>query len=417
MKPGGAPLQPERANSEANGKVRRLCVVLGTRPEAIKLAPVITALRARPHFETTVLSTGQHREMLDQAMGQVGIVPDRSLDLMTTGQSLSEVTQRVVAGMDRLLRELAPDLLVVQGDTTTTMAASLGAFHRQVPVAHVEAGLRSANLHDPFPEEMNRRVTSLVSDLHLAPTPLARDRLLAEGVDPRRIAVTGNTVVDSLLALRAQPFSTAGTVLAGLPPAAGRMVLITSHRRESFGGPLEATCRAVRTLAERFPEVSFVFPVHANPNVRRTVEQLLGRVPGVHLLPPVGYREFLHLLEHCHFVVTDSGGVQEEAPTMGKPLLLLRRLTERPEALEAGLARLVGGDGEALVVEASRLLEDEAAWRSMVATSNPYGDGQAGERCGEAIERWLARLEPLLPADRQFAPEIFVPRVVAGAAT
>lgn len=410
-------MQPDGARSEVNGNARRLCVALGTRPEAVKLAPVITALRARPHFEAMVLSTGQHREMLDQAMGQLGIVADRSLDLMTTDQSLNEVTQRVVDGMDRLLEELAPDLLVVQGDTTTAMAASLGAFHRQVPVVHVEAGLRSDNLHDPFPEEMNRRVTSLVSDLHLAPTPLARDRLLAEGVDPRRVAVTGNTVVDSLLTLRAQPFATAGTVLAGLPPTAGRMVLITSHRRESFGAPLEATCRGVRTLAERFPEVTFVFPVHANPNVRRTVEQLLDRVPGVRLLPPVGYREFLHLLEHCHFVITDSGGVQEEAPTMGKPLLLLRRVTERPEALEAGLARLVGGNEGALVVEASRLLEDEAAWRSMVATSNPYGDGQAGERCAEAIERWLARMEPLLPADRQFNPEIFVPQVVAEAAT
>lgn len=379
-----------------------MLVVLGTRPEAIKLAPVVRSLRARG-VPTLLVSTAQHREMLDQVLTLFALEPDRDLDLMRPNQSLSGLAARVLEGIDALLEELAPRLVVVQGDTTTTMTTSLAAFHRRVPVGHVEAGLRSFDLDNPFPEEMNRRVTSLVAAVHFAPTPLAAERLRAEGVGADRILVTGNTVVDALETMVDVPFDAAGSAIAELPET-GRTILVTSHRRESWGPQLESICLALCDLVARFPDVRVVYPVHLNPNVRGAAERLLAGRDRIHLLPPVDYLEFLQLMKRSHLILTDSGGVQEEAPSLGKPLLLMRKVTERPEAFDAGVARIVGTDRETLVAEAARLLEDEDAYRAMARGGNPYGDGRAAERIALAVERWLAGGEPLLAEGEAFHP-------------
>lgn len=384
---------------------RRIAVVMGTRPEAIKMAPVVHALRQHPErFETCVVATGQHRQMLDQVMAIFHIRPDVDLDLMRPDQSLSELAARVLTTMDASLRELQPDMLLVQGDTTTVLATALAAFHLGVPVGHVEAGLRSHDLRNPFPEEMNRRLTSVMTALHLAPTPLAADELQQERVARARIAVTGNTVVDALQQLLREPFDIAGTPLAGLPLGEGRLLVVTSHRRESWGRDLESTCLALRDLVERFPDLRVVYPVHLNPNVRGTVMELLGDAGRIHLTGPLDYFTFINLMRRCHLILTDSGGVQEEAPTLGKPLLVLRKLTERPEAFHAGLSKVVGNARETIVAEASRLLEDPAAYRAMVSADNPFGDGQAAQRVVRALQRWSEGQTPLLAADEEFRP-------------
>jgi UDP-N-acetylglucosamine 2-epimerase (non-hydrolysing) len=363
---------------------------------------VVQALRAAGQ-PVELLSTGQHREMLDQALSCFGLRPDIDLGLMARDQSLSELVTRVVTGVDTILRERPPDLLVVQGDTTTTFASSLAAFHRRVPVAHVEAGLRSFDRAQPFPEEVNRRLTTVLTDLHLAPTPLAKERLLAEGIARERIAVTGNTVVDALAQIVATlPAGEAAPIVA--VPADARVVLATIHRRESWGAELEGVCQALGRLVDRFADLHVILPVHLNPNVREPVHRSLGGRERVHLLPPVDYLQFVHLLQRATLVVTDSGGVQEEAPSLGKPLLLLRRVTERPEAFDAGAALLVGTDPDRIVVEASRLLEDPSAYRAMTGVPNPYGDGRAAGRVVEAIERFLAGEVPVLEASREFRP-------------
>lgn len=378
---------------------------MGTRPEAIKMAPVVQALHQRPErFETIVVATAQHRLMLDQVMAIFRIRPDIDLDLMRPDQSLSELAARVLTTMDATLRELQPDLLLVQGDTTTVLATTLAAFHLDMPVGHVEAGLRSHDLRNPFPEEMNRRLASVVTALHLAPTPLAADELRQERIERARIAVTGNTVVDALHQLLREPFDPAATPLAGLPLSEGRLLVVTSHRRESWGRDLESTCLALRDLVERFPDLQVVYPVHLNPNVRKTVIELLGEAGRIHLTEPLDYFTFVNLMRRCHLILTDSGGVQEEAPTLGKPLLVLRKLTERPEAFHAGLSKVVGNVREAIVAEASRLLEDPAAYRAMVSAENPFGDGQAAQRIVRALERWSEGKTPLLTPGEEFRP-------------
>jgi len=362
----------------------KVLVAFGTRPEAIKLAPVIHRLAAAPdRFRTVVCVTAQHREMLDQVLAFFAIRPDRDLGLMRPDQTLPELTAAALPAMSAVLAAERPDLVVVQGDTTTTMATALAAFYARIPLAHVEAGLRTGDRFAPFPEEVNRRITSLVADLHFAPTARARDALLAEGVAPDRVHVTGNTVVDALLAARTR-VRPPGGALAPLASDPRPLVLVTAHRRESFGAGLRAVCRAVRDLVERNPDLVVVLPVHLNPRVRAAVEEVLRASPacGTRLLltEPVGYPDLVWLLDRCRLVLTDSGGIQEEAPTFRKPVLVMRDVTERPEGVAAGVARVVGTDRARIVAETERLLRDPAAYAAMAAAENPYGDGRAAER-------------------------------------
>jgi len=355
---------------------RRVLVVVGTRPEAIKLAPLVLRLQAEPEsFEVTVCATGQHREMLDAMLATFGIEPQVDLDLMRPGQSPNAVAQGIFGGLDPLLAETSPHWLVVQGDTTTAMAAALAAFHRRVPVAHVEAGLRTGDLQAPFPEEMNRRVVDLVADALFAPTARSAAALRAEGVPAKRIHVTGNTVVDALHWIAARQ---------GAVDEDGRLVLLTAHRRESFGEPLRRVFSAVARLADRFPDLRFVFPVHPNPRVRDAASVLAGR-RNVDLVEPASYEQLVAWLRACRLVLTDSGGIQEEAPAFGKPTLVLRETTERPEGVEAGVAVLVGTDEERIVAEATRLLSDDEAYAAVARRANPYGDGRAAERIAAVL--------------------------------
>ncbi len=376
-------------------------VVFGTRPEAIKVAPVIFELQKHAQeFEPVLIATSQHRHMLDQVLEVFDIRPDLDLDLMQPNQSLSGITCRVLQASEETFKKLALDFLLVQGDTTTAFASALSAFYCRIPVGHIEAGLRSRDIFNPYPEEVNRRLAGVVAELHFAPTPLARDNLLAENVAPEKIAVTGNTVVDAvetLLQLRAINHSLPADI-----PENCRMVLVTSHRRESWGVELENICGAIRELVECFPDVHVVYPVHMNPNVRKTVDARLRGVERIHLTEPLDYFQFLSLLQRCYLVLTDSGGVQEEAPVFGKPVLVLRKITERPEAAMLGLSRVVGTAREAIVAEASRLLTSELEYRVMAEGGNPYGDGRAAARIVEALSRWFRGDRPLLEAWREF---------------
>ncbi len=359
----------------------KILAVYGTRPEAIKMAPVIAALQRRPDaFAVTLCTTGQHREMLDQVQDLFGLQPEVDLGLMRRDQTLNGLAAASLAAMDEVLVSRRPDWLLVQGDTTTAMTAALAAFHRGVRVGHVEAGLRTRDLRRPFPEEANRRIIDLLADALFAPTERAGAALLAEGCAAERIHVVGNTVIDAL------------AMLAGDPVEAPerREVLITVHRRESFGEPLRGIFAALRRLAESFPEVLFIYPVHRNPNVREPAFAILSGLPNLELCEPLDYRELVRRLRRCHLVLTDSGGIQEEAPTFGKPVLVLRETTERPEGVEAGVARLVGVDPERIVAEASRLLTCGEPYREMARAVNPYGDGRAAERIAAVLagEPW-----------------------------
>jgi UDP-N-acetylglucosamine 2-epimerase (non-hydrolysing) len=375
--------------------MRRLLFVFGTRPEAIKLAPVILAARRRPEFSVRVCVTAQHRQMLDQVLTLFGIVPDSDLDLMRPGQTLAALTARIVEAVDAELASTSADVVIVQGDTTTTMAAALAAFYRRVPVAHVEAGLRTGQRDSPFPEEVNRTITSRLADRHFAPTTSARANLLLEGIPTKVIEVTGNTVIDALLWVRERVRENPPELPppgAHLLSAMRPLVLVTGHRRESFGGGLEAICQALGRLADTFPDTDFVYPVHLNPSVQEPVHRLLGGRANVFLLPPLGYAPFVALLDRSTLVMTDSGGIQEEAPSLGKPVLVMRETTERPEAVAAGTARLVGTDAGRIVAEAAALLRDPAARLAMVATVNPFGDGCASDRILDALSeaQWPA---------------------------
>jgi UDP-N-acetylglucosamine 2-epimerase (non-hydrolysing) len=387
----------------------RIAVVMGTRPEAIKMAPVVRALQAQSdRIETVVIATAQHRQMLDQVLSLFQILPDVDLDLMRPQQTLADLNARVLHMMERTLRDLQPDLLLVQGDTTTVFAAALAAFYLHIPVGHVEAGLRSHDLCNPFPEEANRCLTSKLTALHFAPTPLACQELVREGVPQAHIAVTGNTVVDALHVLLEKSFTFHDSPLAHLPLDQHRVVLVTSHRRESWGQELHNTCLALKDLVAQFTDVLVVYPVHLNPHVQQTVMTVLSGTERICLLEPLDYLTFLHLMARAHLILTDSGGIQEEAPTLRKPLLVLRRLTERPEAFQAGLAKIVGTSRESIVAEASRLLTDPEAYRSMSHGANPYGDGQASQRIVEAICRWARAESPLLAPEEAFSAATYM---------
>jgi UDP-N-acetylglucosamine 2-epimerase len=382
--------------------VKHVLVVFGTRPEAIKMAPVVGALRARDDaLRTTVCVTGQHREMLDQVLSLFGIVPEVDLDLMKAGQTLAEVTAAVVTGVDAVLKERQPDVVLVHGDTTTAMAAAMAAFYRQVPVGHVEAGLRSGRLDAPFPEEMNRVVVDRLATHWFAPTPRALENLRAEGADAARVTVTGNTAIDALLHVRSK-LATIDVAVKAQVGDPKRVVLVTAHRREAFGKPFADVCDALQALAASHPDVAFVYPVHLNPNVRGPARERL-TAPNLHLLEPVDYASLVWLLDRCEMVLTDSGGIQEEAPALGKPVLVLREVTERPELLDAGAGLLVGTSPERIQAEATRLLDDPAHRASMGRPRALFGDGRAAVRIaarlsGEAVRAWAPAAEPPAPA-------------------
>ncbi|MBD8679211.1 non-hydrolyzing UDP-N-acetylglucosamine 2-epimerase [Sphingomonas sp. CFBP 13720] len=363
--------------------VRRVLVIFGTRPEAIKLFPLIHALRADPAFDTRVVVTGQHRDMLDQVLDFAGIVPDVDCRVMTAGQSLDALTARLLDALGTVLDAERPDRVIVQGDTATAMVAALAAYYRKVPVAHVEAGLRSGDIHHPWPEEVNRKIVGTIADLHFAPTRTAADALLAENVPPGRVHVTGNTVIDALhlaqARIAADPARTQALDALATRFADKRVILVTTHRRENFGDGMAAIARAIARIAAR-DDVGVVFPVHPNPQVREPMQAMLGDHPRIALIDPQDYPHFVRLLGLCHLVLTDSGGVQEEAPGLGKPVLVMRETTERPEGVVAGTARLIGADEDRIVDEVVRLLDDPAAYAAMARAHNPFGDGHASAR-------------------------------------
>ena len=356
-------------------------VVFGTRPEAIKLAPVIAKLQSRSgEFHTHICVTAQHRQMLDQVLGWFAITPDIDLDLMKANQSLCHLAGMVVSGIGEVLDRVRADVVLVQGDTTTAMAGALAASYRGVPVGHVEAGLRTYDMRNPFPEELNRRVVSVAATYHFAPTERAARALLEERTPSENIYVTGNTVIDALAMTLSRP------VHVELPcDGNGRIVLVTAHRRESFGGPFESMCNALRQLAERNPDVQIVYPVHLNPNVREPVNRILAGHPRIHLLEPLRYEQFVHLMARAYLILTDSGGIQEEAPFLGKPTLVMREATERPEAIEAGTARLVGTAESTIVEWCERLLEDRSEYERMAQAGSPFGDGKASRRIVDVL--------------------------------
>jgi UDP-N-acetylglucosamine 2-epimerase (non-hydrolysing) len=370
----------------------RVVLVAGTRPELIKLAPVLRALRQRGEVEALLVATAQHRELLDQACAAAGIVPDLDLDLMRPDQDLAELTARVTAGVDRALASLGPAAVLVHGDTTTCLAAALASFYRRIPVGHVEAGLRTYDFLAPWPEEMNRRLTDPLCQWCFAPTERAAENLLAERIPREKVFVVGNTAVDALLftlaRVRAKPPEIPGLDRDVLDRH--RIVLVTAHRRESFGPPLAELCAALDELVTRHPDVAVVYPVHVNPRVLEPVTRRLGGRPRVHLVQPLEHPAFVSLLDRCTLVLTDSGGVLEEAPTLHKPVLVTRRVTERPEAVEHGMARIVGTARDTILEEASRLLDDAGAYAEMTRGANPYGDGQTAPRIAEILVRALA---------------------------
>ena len=381
----------------------RIIAVLGTRPEAIKLALVIHELRRRSEeFETAVVHTGQHRTMLDSALKLFKIKPDFDLDVMRPNQTLSSLTCRVLDTVENACSRFQPNMVLVQGDTTTAFASALAAHYCKIPVGHIEAGLRSHDLYNPFPEEANRRLVSVMTEIHFAPTVGSRDNLLAEGVPNEKIVVTGNTVVDTLRALSQFNHSWENTPLAGIPQDNCRLVLVTSHRRESWGSDQENMCLALKDLVQKHSDIRVIYPVHMNPNVRSTVNALLQGTERIHLTEPLDYLTFVSLLQRCFLVLTDSGGIQEEAPTFNKPVLVLRKVTERPEASQFGMAKIIGMSREGIVTEADRLLTDTDAYQDMSEGGNPYGDGQGSARIIEALSRWHQKKTPLLEAGQEF---------------
>ena len=361
----------------------KIMIVFGTRPEAIKMAPIIKAIRAHPSFDLRVCVTGQHRQMLDQVLALFEIVPDYDLSLMRPGQTLTELTQNVLSGMERVFREWMPHMLLVHGDTTTTFSASLAAYYQRIPVGHVEAGLRTGDIYSPWPEEINRRLVGSIAALHFAPTESARANLFRENIPSNRIFVTGNTVIDSLLDVSSRIDKDADLQAAlatqfSFLDISRRLILVTGHRRENFGQGFESICIGLAELATR-SDVQIVYPVHLNPNVQEPVLRILGGMPNVYLIDPQDYLPFVYLMNRSAIILTDSGGIQEEAPSLGKPVLVMRENTERPEAVDAGTVRLVGTSSRKLVDSATELLDDPTLYRKMTASINPYGDGHAAE--------------------------------------
>ena len=386
--------------------LKKILVIFGTRPEAIKMAPVVLRLKEAAAFQAKVAVTAQHRQMLDQVLDIFAIQPDFDLDIMSPDQDLFDITSRALLGLKEVLRQEQPDLVLVHGDTTTTLVAALAAFYLKIPVGHVEAGLRTRDKHRPFPEEINRHLAGVLTDYHFAPTPWARDNLLAEGVDPERIWVTGNTVIDALqiiadrVSQEQEHWEDYFAQEYRLSLAGKRLILVTGHRRENFGAGFENICWALRDVVESFPDVLVVYPVHLNPHVQRPVKEILGPVsnaagagPGgrLALLPPLEYAPFVYLLSQSYLVLTDSGGIQEEAPALGKPVLVMRDVTERPEGVWAKTVKLVGTDREKIFQEIKELLENPVSYQAMAQARNPYGDGQAARRdCGDNRGRFSA---------------------------
>lgn len=368
--------------------MKKVMLVFGTRPEAIKLCPLVIELRKHQDaFETVVCVTAQHRQMLDQFLNIFEVIPDYDLDIMKEHQTLFDITSSVLTETNKVLTKEKPDLVIVQGDTTTTFAVSLCAYYNKVSVGHVEAGLRTGNKYSPFPEEMNRKLTSAIADIHFAPTKWAKNNLLAENIPEEKIIVTGNTVIDALLSVRNKiqtSYKNYQTLFSGLD-LRKKTILVTGHRRENFGQAFINFCTALKTLACEHPDIEIVYPVHLNPNVRKPVNDILKEIVNVKLIEPLDYEPFIYLLDKCYFIITDSGGIQEEAPSFGKPVLVTRDTTERPEAVDAGAAKLVGTDKGIIILEAERLLNDSKYYGKMSNVQNPFGDGKACERIIESL--------------------------------
>lgn len=372
--------------------MKKIMFVFGTRPEAIKMAPLVKAMEKSSEFTPIVLATAQHREMLDQVLELFNIVPDYDLNLMKANQTLTDITVGVLRGVERIVIKEKPDMVLVHGDTTTTFGGALAGFYQQVPVGHVEAGLRSGNMYSPFPEEANRKLTGAMATIHFAPTLQARENLLREGVNPDAIFTTGNTVIDALKMTVKEDY-TFDPDLAQMLDVPGRKVLLTTHRRENLGQPMVQIFRAIRTLHERFPDVHYYFPMHKNPRVRALAHEALDELERVHLFEPLDYAPFANLMARMDLVLTDSGGMQEEAPALGKPVLVLRDTTERPEAVDAGTVKLVGCDTTRIVDTVSELFTDETAYSEMERAVNPYGDGQACNRIINALRYYFGLTE------------------------
>ncbi|WP_035059517.1 non-hydrolyzing UDP-N-acetylglucosamine 2-epimerase [Andreprevotia chitinilytica] len=372
--------------------MKKVLVVFGTRPEAIKMAPVVESMQADARFEVKVCVTAQHRQMLDQVLGLFDIQPDFDLDLMQPKQDLTDITSRVLLGLRSVFEAWRPDIVLVHGDTTTTMAASLAAFYQRIAVGHVEAGLRTGDIYSPWPEEMNRKIAGTIGTIHFAPTEASKNNLLREGIVPNKVHVSGNTVIDALLEVdtRIRQNAALNAELAGRFPFLDkqkRLILVTGHRRENFGVGFDNICTALAELAMR-PDVQIVYPVHLNPNVQEPVRRFLAELPNVHLIEPQDYLPFVYLMGRSYLILTDSGGVQEEAPSLGKPVLVMRNTTERPEAVAAGTVKLVGTNRVQIVQEAVRLLDDADTYLAMSRAHNPYGDGLAAKRITEILATW-----------------------------
>lgn len=371
--------------------IKTLCV-FGTRPEAIKMAPLALTLAADPRFDAKVCVTGQHRQMLDQVLQLFELTPDYDLNIMKHGQDLTDVMTGILQGLKEVLISFKPDIVLVHGDTATTFAATLAAYYQQIPVGHVEAGLRTGNIYSPWPEEGNRKLTGTLSTLHFAPTAKSKQNLLNEGINPLSISVTGNTVIDALLEVVAklddQSLQTRFTEQFSFLNPHRKLILVTGHRRESFGGGFERICQALADTAKAHPDVEILYPVHLNPNVREPVNRLLQGINNVHLIEPLDYLPFVYLMNRAHIILTDSGGIQEEAPSLGKPVLVMRDTTERPEAVEAGTVKLVGTDVSEITRSIGLLLKDRDAYTAMSRAHNPYGDGKACHRIAQALIDW-----------------------------
>jgi UDP-N-acetylglucosamine 2-epimerase (non-hydrolysing) len=396
---GAAGERPGGARPGGGGDRRTILIVFGTRPDAVKMAPIVHALRAFPdEFAPVVAVTAQHRALLDQVLALFGIVPDYDLDIMTEEQSLADITVRTLEGLWGVLPRVSPHLVIVQGDAAPCFVGALAAFYARIPVAHVEAGLRTADKYQPFPEEMYRRMTAVLADLHFAPTETARAALEREGIPRERITVTGNTVIDALLWVSRRDEPPADARVQSLLARPGRRVLLTTHRRENWGDPQRRIFLAVRDLLERFPDLDVIFPVHPNPVVRRPAEEILGSHPRAHLFEPFDYATVVRCMKAATVILTDSGGIQEEAPALGRPVLVLRETTERPESLRAGTARLVGTDREKIAAAAATLLTDADAYARMSRARNPYGDGRAAERIAGVLRHYFG-FAPNLPRE------------------
>ena len=372
-----------------NVQHKNIAVIFGTRPDTIKMAPIILELQQHRHFTVTTIATAQHRQMLDQVLEVFNIHPDYDLNIMQPKQSLAQLTQNTVAALDDVLVETRPDMVLVQGDTTTTFVGSLAAFYRQIPVGHVEAGLRTQDKANPFPEEINRRLTSCIADLHFAPTSTAKKALVHENVQREKIIVTGNSVIDALAYAIKDTYTFPDGRLNEFVKEGRKIVLLTMHRRENWGRPMTGACEAVKALAKRYTDYRFVFPVHLNPIVREVVYPILGNLKNVILIEPLPYSDFVNLMARSHLILTDSGGVQEEGPSLGKPILVLRTVTERPEAVKYGTVKLVGLDPKTILSTARALLDNPKAYQKMAAATNPYGDGHASRRTVQALEHFF----------------------------